>query len=137
MNLKAFLESADVDYSSKPASTDTIGEAERALGLTFGPQLREYLSQYGYLGCGSVEFYGMNERQKLRSDLVTQTKYLHEYFPDTWGCAALENLGEGAYALVDRKDSVRVYYTESGKFARGAETLNDYILRRFREAAEL
>ncbi len=137
MNLKSFIESADVDFSVNPASESTIQEAERALNVSFGPQLREYLGRYGYLGCGSVEFYGLNERQKLRSDLVAQTKYLHEYYPDSWGFAALENLGEGAYALVDRADNVVVYITESGKFAGRKEKLNDYILRRFMEEANL
>lgn len=134
MNLKAFIESADVDFSSNPASVATIAAAEQTLNLSFGPQLRNYLNQYGYLGCGSVEFYGMNERQKLNSDLVNQTRYLHDYFPDTWGFAALENLGEGAYALVNRNDEVCVYITESVKFTGSREILNEYILRRFQEA---
>ena len=44
-------------------------------------QLREYLLSYGYLASGSVELYGINSRQKMDSDMIRQTRYLHEYSP--------------------------------------------------------
>lgn len=133
MNLNQFAETRAVDFSARPASCDSIQAAQRVLNVPFGPQLKEYLTRYGYLGFGSVEFYGMNECQQLRSDLVTQTQYLHRYYPATVGYVAVENTGEGCYALVDRKDRMIRYLTETGETIALQEDLNGYILRRFQE----
>lgn len=94
-------------------------------------KLKNYLLEYGYLGFESVEFYGVNSKQGLSSDLVKQTIYLHKYFVDTSDYIAIENYGEGDYALVDSQDRVYIFQTEDNKLTMLDKTLFEYILFRF------
>ena len=73
----------------------------------------------------------MNSRQGLDSDMVKQTRYLHRYFAATIPYSALENMGEGAYLLVDGEDFVFRCLTEEDRLEPLGEKLFDYILRRF------
>ena len=83
MNLDTFVRQHDVDHSNSRIDVPTLEQAEKTIGIKFGDELTEYLLKYGYLGFEYVELYGMNARQGLNSDLVTQTQYMHKYYPDT------------------------------------------------------
>lgn len=133
MDIHEFICKNDVDFSPHPMKSGDIKQAAEALNVRIGPQLMEYLTEYGYLGFESVEFYGLNARQGMNSDMVKQTQYLHQYFSDTVPFTALENLGEGTYLLVDGDDQVFRCLTEEGRLEPLGEKLFDYILRRFEE----
>ena len=115
MKLKEFIQSHDVDQSKDLIDEALLRSAEQKTGTSFGSELREYLLQYGYLGYGFAELYGMNARQGLNSDMVKETLYLHEYYPVTKEFVAIEDQGEGDYYLVNSKDEVCEYDVNLGK----------------------
>lgn len=132
--LKDIIVKYDVDSAKNLVTEDDLNLLESELSFVFGKQLQEYILNFGYLGLGSIEFYGINSIQKEKSDLISQTKYLHKYFSPSIGYVAVENRGEGDYALVDKDDNVYLLRTENGQ-----ELINlrkkffDYIKERFSE----
>ena len=93
MKLDEIVNKYDVDYTKNLIVESQIGEIESALEVKIGVDLKEYILKYGYLGYEYVEFYGIYSNMLLKSDMVTQTQYLHKYFAKTISYIALENLG--------------------------------------------
>ena len=133
MKLKDFIQSHDIDQSKNLIDESLLKAAEQMTGISFGSELREYLLQYGYLGYGFAELYGMNARQGLNSDMVKETLYLHEYYPETKEFVAIENQGEGDYYLVNGRDEVYEYDANLGKLVQVKYTLFEYIVHRFEQ----
>lgn len=133
MKLKDFIQSHDIDQSKNLIDESLLKAAEQMTGISFGSELREYLLQYGYLGYGFAELYGMNARQGLNSDMVKETLYLHEYYPETKEFVAIENQGEGDYYLVNGRDEVYEYDANLGKLVQMKYTLFEYIAHRFEQ----
>ena len=133
MKLKDFIQSHDIDQSKNFIDESLLKAAEQMTGISFGSELREYLLQYGYLGYGFAELYGMNARQGLNSDMVKETLYLHEYYPETKEFVAIENQGEGDYYLVNGRDEVYEYDANLGKLVQMKYTLFEYIVHRFEQ----
>lgn len=133
MKLKDFIQSHDIDQSKNLIDESLLKAAEQMTGISFGSELREYLRQYGYLGYGFAELYGMNARQGLNSDMVKETLYLHEYYPETKEFVAIENQGEGDYYLVNGRDEVYGYDANLGKLVQMKYTLFEYIVHRFEQ----
>ena len=133
MKLKDFIQSHDIDQSKNLIDESLLKAAEQMTGISFGSELREYLLQYGYLGYGFAELYGMNARQGLNSDMVKETLYLHEYYPETKEFVAIENQGEGDYYLVNGKNEVYEYDVNLGKLVQMKYTLFEYIAHRFEQ----
>lgn len=131
MDINEFICKNDVDFAAHLIKKADLELAESELGVRFGPQLSEYLLDYGYLGFESVEFYGMNSRQGLKSDMITQTQYLHKYYAATNPYVAFENYGEGDYMLVDSEDNIFRFISEENKLVETGKKLFDYILTRF------
>lgn len=134
MDIKQFIEKNDVDMCSNTLDVKLLEDAEQRLGIKFGNELTEYLLKYGYLAYKYVELYGMNTRQGLQSDMVKQTLYLHEYYPETKYFVALENQGDGDYYLVDSDDRVVNFNSEIGNVIDTGYKLFDYIVDRFETA---
>ena len=103
---KVEMEMSECDRSSALPSKATLAMSASAMGMTFGPLLREYLSSFGYLGRGDVELYGINERQGLNSDMVRTTLNLLEFAPGCRGYAVIDNRGDGEYILCDSSDQI-------------------------------
>lgn len=133
MNINEFIRQHDVDYTTYLIEKTELQQVENVLGVKVGPQLSEYLLHYGYLGFESVEFYGMNSRQGMKSDMVTQTLYLHKYYAATTSYVAVGNFGEGDYILVDSEDNVLRFISEENTLANVGKKLFDYILYSFQE----
>lgn len=132
MTLNEFVETHDVDCTKNIIQNlMLLGEVERELDIKIGQKTMEYITKYGYLGYKSVELYGINSRQGMKSDMVKQTEYLHKYFPATRGYLAIENQGDGDYYLVDSKDVVFEYDSEKNELSTTNLTLFDYIVSRF------
>jgi hypothetical protein len=129
-----FIKKNDVEFTANRVSQEDLAAAQKELGLGFGRQLTDYLLHYGYLMFKSIELYGINSRQGLRSDMLTQTLYLHQYFPSTRALIALENQGDGAYYLVNSQDTVFELISEQGDEVKNTGLkLFEYILNRFEE----
>lgn len=133
MKLKFILENYEIDCTSNLVSYIDLIEFSKLVGCKFGPILKEYLLSYGYIGYKSIEFYGINSKQKESSDLISQTLYLHKYYPKTLGLIAFENQGDGEYYLVDANDKVFCYNSETDQLAETNLDLVEYILKRFEE----
>ena len=130
--LKEIVEKYDVDSTKNLVSESELASFKTNEGFEIGTQLREYILNYGYLGFKSIEFYGINSIQKEKSDLISQTKYLHKYFPASNEFVAFENCGEGDYAIVDKNDNIFLLRTEDNqKLVNLQKKLFDYIEQRF------
>lgn len=94
-------------------SSETIRDASIALGMTFGPQLAEYLRDYGAIAFGTAEFNGITEARKNDSSLVRNTVYLRDAFPGKLSrMILLEDRGDGAYVLCDEVDRIWFFTPE-------------------------
>ena len=136
MTLKEFVDNNDVDYSSDPVGIDYIPSVEKAVGVSLGGELIKYIVKYGYLGFENIEFYGVNYKQKLDSDMIKQTQYLHKYYPKTAGYVAIENQGEGHYHIVDSDDTVYEYVSSADQIICTNKRLLSFILERFQQVSE-
>ena len=58
-------------YCEKGASIEEIEAAEKALGLRFSDEYREYLQLYGAVSCGGHELTGLSEDVNLNVVNVT------------------------------------------------------------------
>ena len=134
MNIYEFAENNEVYHSKDLIDADTIADIERGAGLSFGPELTEYVLKYGYLAYKHIELYGINAVQKNESDMVKQSIYLHSYFPKTVGYIALENMGDGDYVLVSPDDEVVEFSSEEDLIKETRLKLFDYIVKRFQSA---
>ena len=52
-------------YSEKGVSAEKIDEAEKALGLVFSSEYKEYLQEYGSVSCAGHELTGFSEDGNL------------------------------------------------------------------------
>lgn len=136
MELKKFIENNDVDFTKNLVGVDYIPAIEKEVGVSFGCELVKYIVLYGYLAFEDVEFYGINSKQYLESDMVKQTLYLHKYFPKTAGYVALENQGEGHYQIVASDDTVYEYLTSADQIISTGKKLLCFIQDRFQSVAE-
>lgn len=130
-SIESFISNNQVDYSNNTIDKSMLKQAEKTVSVRFGKELTEYLLKYGYLGYKHAEFFGINRTQGLESDLVKQTMYVHEQFPDTSDLVAIENQGEGDYYLVDSSDNVYEYDTNVKRLQKTGNKLFDHILQRF------
>lgn len=131
--LDEYVKKNGVEYSDSLPNNDMLTLAEKELGLVFPKELKDYLLDYGYLICGSIELYGMTARQGLKSDLVTQTKYLHKYYEKTKDLIALENQGEGDYYLVNAQGEIVEFDSETEELIEQGIKFEQYLIKRFEE----
>ena len=137
MNLKNFIENKEVDYTKNLIDVEELRNIEKIIGVEFGGQLTKYVLKYGYLAYKHIEFYGVNSKQVLDSDMVTQTVYLHKYFSKTSEYIALENSGDGVYVIVSSEDKIYEYSSDDDSVKEIGLKLFDYILQRFQEIETL
>lgn len=132
MTLKDFVEQHDEVEKLENMVTETfLQKVEEILKMKIGNELKSYILNFGYLALEYVEFYGINPDQGFDSDLVTQTLYLHKYFPQTCNLIAFENQGDGDYFLVDENDKMFEFDSALKELKSINQTLEDYILDRF------
>ena len=134
MTMKNIVDNYAIDYTLNLVSSEQLDKLAEQIKCRFGVMLKEYILTYGYIGFESIEFYGINSRQLEKSDLITQTIYLHRYYPKTNNLIAFENQGEGEYYLVDEFDRMFSYDTETDTLEQTEMNLLEYILQRLNEA---
>jgi len=130
MNIGLFLAENNIEYSKGPIDLNMLKQAEKLLGVNFGEQLSEYLLKYGYFAKDFIELFGMTANQGLSSDLVKETLYLHQYFPETRDYVAVENQGEGDYYIVASDDQVYEFDSNLKSLVNTHFSFWDYIMRR-------
>ena len=134
MSLKEFIANNEVDKGRFLVDVSVVEAAEKEVGVEFGGELTQYILKYGYLAFEYVELYGMNSRLGLDSNMIKQTKYLHQYHPATASYIAIENQGEGDYYIVNSDDRVFSFDTELNRLTDTGLSLFEYILKRFEES---
>ena len=131
MVLDELVRGKDIDFTKNVIGAHQIAQVEELLGICLGDELEEYILKYGYLGYEDVELYGINSRQFEKSDMITQTEYLHKYFNKTMNYIGLENIGDGIYILIDAQDNIYNYDSETDDLISLNLKLFEYILKRF------
>ena len=133
MTLEEFISNKEVEFTKNLIAIDNIEGFEKKVDVSFGGELVKYIVKYGYLAYKHIELYGINSRQQEDSDMIKQTIYLHRYFPETREYVAIENCGDGKYALVSTDDIVFFYNSEENILENTGLKLFSYILKRFQE----
>lgn len=131
MKLIDIIVGYDYDCSPNVIEREDIEKYEKIIKQPFGPMIKNYILNYGYLGLDSIEFYGITTSQKENSDLITQTLYLHKTYDTTKNYIAFENLGDGVYTLLDSNDMTYKFISETNKLIPFNMNLYDYIADRF------
>ncbi|MEK4715730.1 SMI1/KNR4 family protein [Sporosarcina sp. FSL K6-5500] len=127
---------ADIVASLKLPSVDTIREAEEALGFSFGQQLKFYLKNHGFLIYKFVELYGLNENQKMYSDLVVRTQKARENYGGLNDVVIIESMDGGNYIVCDGQDNMHEYLPmNEQKLTSLGLSFEDYVVNRFNEIA--
>ena len=131
--IELFIERNGVNKGRGVATYTVVRKVEKVLDINFGPQLIQYVMEYGYLGYDSIELFGIYTINAWEhTDMVKETLYLRHNFPATQKLVALENRGDGDYFLVDSDDYVYEYDTEVDELRKTNQTLFEYILSRFK-----
>ena len=133
MELLDIIVGFDYDCSTDPIEREEIELYEKLIGVNFGTHTQNYILNYGYLGLDDIEFYGLSDIEKEKSDLVTQTNYLHKTFNMTKGYIAFENIGDGVYTLLDSNDMAYKFISENNEILPYNINLYKYISERFNE----
>lgn len=120
----------DYEYSENLPSKSDINQAENKIGIKFGKQLINYLLNYGYLAKDNIELYGINNKQKLNSDMVKETLYLHKQYPKLKSYVAIENQGDGDYYLIDSRDNIYEFIIDDENIKNININLKEYIKNR-------
>ncbi|MBQ1685459.1 MAG: SMI1/KNR4 family protein [Clostridia bacterium] len=131
MILSEFVDQNDVDFTYNRVDASYIPEMERLVGVRIGEQLASYITDYGYLGCRHIEFYGVNSIQMEKSDMIVRTASLHKRFPQTKDMIALEDRGDWDFILVDSNDKVYRFIPGNNTLSETNLKLNGYIIARF------
>ena len=86
---------------------------------------------YGYLGYKHIEFFGINNVQKLYSDMIRNTSSLHILYPSTNSLTVFESIGDGEFCLVDCNDETYIFTCDDERIRKIGKNLFDYIIERF------
>ena len=119
-DLDKFIKEKGVEFTKNLINMENINEAQNYLGN-------------GYLAYEYAELYGINSIQLMESDMIKETKRLHELFQKTANLIIIENQGDGDYYLVDSNDNVYEYISDIDELTDVKMSLFDYILNRFTE----
>lgn len=130
--LTDFLKNNDVISTKNLIDERAFKGIEKELQVKLGKQLKRYILTYGFLSYEYIELFGINSKQGLNSDMIKNTKYLHEKYPCTCPFVAIENAGDGDYILVDNNDNIYEFVpTLNNELKELNQKLFDYIYFRF------
>lgn len=136
-HLTDFIHNNDVISTKNLVDKLACKEIERDLQVKLGQQLKKYILTYGFLSYKFIELFGVNSKQGLNSDMIKNTKYLHEKYPSTCSFVVIENAGDGDYILVDSNDNTYEFIPTLHKELKNLnQKLFDYIYIRFKSCMD-
>lgn len=119
------------DCTTNLVDEDFVETCENELNVKFGPQLKYYILNFGYMAKNYIEFLGINSKQELKSDMVIYTKNLHKDFNITKNYIVFNNPSDSIYILVDKSDKVFKFDSVSEKLSPMNIFLVSYIEEEF------
>ena len=132
--LREIVNNKDILYSKDLPSINTITSAETKLDFKFGKQLRQYLMEFGFLYFPPAELYGINEKQQMRSDLISNTLMLRETYPQLNNLIVLEDRDDGNFICCDSDDNILNFIpAEQDEIIDLKTDLEQYLLNRIDE----
>jgi hypothetical protein len=112
-------------------SLDALSEIENIYNLKIGNQLKYYLLNYGSITYKSMELYGLGfNDDDYYLNIATRTKFLNESFGLPEGYFVVENMGDGAYIVVDINDDIFLFEYNKAPLKLNKK-FEDYLIRRF------
>lgn len=130
--LEKFLDGHAVERAKTPPSREEAAALLTRLDMRTDGPLMAYLTRYGWLAYGSVEFLGASGDG--RSDMADVTEVMRRYFPYTDGYAAVERLGDGVMAVCDAHGRM-FRFLPPDELVDMHVQLEDYMADRFRAEA--
>ena len=131
MEIRDFIDKYDIEYTHNVISADAIEFYEKKINVIFGKELKEYILKYGYMAYKSIELYGINCKQGEKSDMISQTVYIHKYFPESLPYISLANLGDGEYLMISDRDDVYIFDSVKRGFHSTGKKLFEYLMDLF------
>ena len=110
----------------KPASLEQIEESQRALGVIFADDYREYVHKYGAISERGIELTGVTTAVRL--DVVAVTKRereINKYIPKSM--YVIENVGIDGIAIIQDSDGKVYSITMSGNLKCICMSLTEYV----------
>ncbi len=127
-NLEEYVEKMGCTKKVSQANEALIATAEARLGVTFGPQLREYFLKYGGLCYESEEFFSLSTKESINSSVISETETAKGEGARLDGFVVIYHIENWGYALVDSEDNIyeQAYACSDPPVPTGKE-LNEYI----------
>lgn len=137
MSLKQYEAVFDkMEHLDRFLTYDLINAASQILNVRFGVELRWYLMRYGYLANADAEFYGLDFKNGLESDLITATRILRNSAPWTDGYVAVYHVSDSVYAMCDKSDRVYITDLRHPGFTSTGMCLSEYLYEILTAAGE-
>ena len=105
-NLEEYVEKMGCTKKVSQANEALIATAEARLGVTFGPQLREYFLKYGGLCYESEEFFSLSTKENINSSVISETETAKDEGAKLDGFVVIYHVEDWGYALVDSEDNI-------------------------------
>lgn len=132
-----FITNNDVEFSNNRIDIKTLNEYIEKFDLKMGEQLQKYILEYGFLKFDTVQFYGINNIEKMESNMIKETLYYRKNYPrEIKKFINFGNLKNGNILLVDCNDIVYCWGHGYSIQNTGVKFF-DYILNIFAETEKL
>lgn len=114
---------------TRPANQEDITAAEQGLGITFSPEYRTYLAQFGLIAFGSTELCGLGVPAAAHLNILSAIAPLRtgkDYPPQA---VPLCEIGDGYYYLYDNQtQQVVTWSMVAGIQERHNQSLEAFLL---------
>ena len=130
-----FIVDKDVDIVENRIDEKMLNDLFADISFVPGKQFIEFAKRYSYFAYGDIEFFGINDELKEKSNLFLNTKILIENYEQLKGYYIVESCGDGFYVLIDADDNVYHFFVgDSSKPEPLGIKFYDYVLKRLKEA---
>ena len=119
-------------FKTPGVSDSQIKDAERTLGMKMTSELKSYLKTYGMLSVGSLEFYGLNTKNRTKNIIDITKKELSDYYLYK-DYVVIENLGDGHFAIYEREGVFEYIPSEDKVTNKLSNSLEEYIISRVKK----
>ena len=116
-------------YKIGPQDPKVVHQAEETLEVSFGEELREYLSTLGAISYKGIELTGLGVKDNSHLNIVYRTKLVRDQWAIPKEFVVIEDLGDGLFELCNMNDKV-YFVAEGGEIKDDQMSLQEYIIQR-------